>query len=503
MGAKRMARTFRRVAIRLILTLTSAAPVYAQNPARPAAHAFGQAPTQAASMQQAATSSSSDTSQVTSDALGWLQALIRINTTNPPGNELVAAKYVASLLDKEGIHSEIFESAPGRGFLVARLSSSAMPDPSKALLLVAHLDVVGADKSKWTVDPFSAVIQDGYLYGRGAIDDKGMLAANLAVFISLKRSGARLNRDVIFFAESDEENGGEQGIKFAVDKHWDKIASGFAINENGRVILKNGKPVYVGIQTDEKVAMNLDVIATGTAGHASVPRKDNAVTHLAAAMAKIGAFEAPVQFNSVTRAFFEGLAPTQDEDTRKWLQALGTPDRGDHAARLISDENPNWNAMLRDTATPTMLQAGIRQNVVPSEARGVVNVRLLPGNQLDPLVTKLKQLVNDPAVRMEAEPGGGEAAPSSSQTTDLYASIARVAGQKFPGAPVLPYMSTGFSDSWELRMRNVQAYGLVPFPMTEEDFARVHGDNERIPVDSFRKGVDFLYAIVSDFAVAK
>jgi acetylornithine deacetylase/succinyl-diaminopimelate desuccinylase-like protein len=323
------------------------------------------------------------------------------------------------------------------------------------------------------------------------------------VFISLKRSGARLNRDVIFFVESDEENGGEQGIKFAVEKHWDKIASGFAINENGRVILKNGKPVYVGIQTDEKVAMNLDVIATGTAGHASVPRKDNAVTHLAAAIAKIGAFEAPVQFNSVTRAFFEGLAPTQDEDTRKWLQALGTPDRGDHAARLISDENPNWNAMLRDTATPTMLEAGIRQNVVPSEARGVVNVRLLPGNQLDPLVTKLKQLVNDPAVRIEAEPGGGEAAPSSSQTTDLYASIARVAGQKFPGAPVLPYMSTGFSDSWELRMRNVQAYGLVPFPMTEEDFARVHGDNERIPVDSFRKGVDFLYAIVSDFAVAK
>jgi acetylornithine deacetylase/succinyl-diaminopimelate desuccinylase-like protein len=157
-----MARTFRRVAIRLILTLTSAAPVSAQNQARPAAHAFGQVATQGTAT-QAAPSSGSDTSQITSDALGWLQNLIRINTTNPPGNELVAAKYVASLLDKEGIHSEIFESAPGRGFLVARLSSSAMPDPSKALLLMAHLDVVGADKSKWTADPFGAVIQDGYL----------------------------------------------------------------------------------------------------------------------------------------------------------------------------------------------------------------------------------------------------------------------------------------------------------------------------------------------------
>ena len=368
---------------------------------------------------------------------------------------------------------------------------------------MAHLDVVGADKSKWTVDPFGAVMQDGYLYGRGAIDDKGMLAANLAVFIQLKRSHARLNRDVIFLAEGDEENGGETGIQFAVEKHWDKIAAGYSLNENGRVVVKDGKPVYIGIQTDEKVAMNLDVIATGTAGHASVPRKDNAVTHLAAAMAKIGSYEAPAQFNSVTRAFFEGLAPTQDDDTRKWLQALGTPDRGDHAAKLISDENPSWSAMLRDTVTPTMLQAGIRQNVVPSEARGVVNVRLLPGNQIDPVVTKLRQLVNDPAVRFEVEPDGGEAAPSSSLTSDLYNSIARVSAQKFPGAPVLPYMSTGFSDSWELRMRNVQAYGLVPFPLTEEDFARVHGDNERIPVDSFRKGVDFLYAIVTDFAVSK
>ena len=497
-----MARTLRRVVIRLLLTLASAAPVSAQSHARPTTQALGQAPIQTASA-ASAFPAGADTSQIASDALTWLQSLVRINTTNPPGNELVAAKYVAGILDKEGIHSEIFESAPGRGFLVARLSSSALPDPSKALLLIAHLDVVGVEKSKWSVDPFGAVMQDSYLYGRGALDDKGMLAANLAVFIQLKRSAARLNRDVIFLAEGDEENGGAQGIQFAVDKHWDKIAAGFAINENGRVIVKDGKPVYIGIQTDEKVAINVDVIATGTAGHASAPRKDNPVTHLAAAMARIGAFEAPVQFNSVTRAFFEGLAPTQDEDTRKWLQALGTPDRGEHAARIISDENPAWNAMLRDTATPTMLQAGVRQNVVPSEARGVVNVRLLPGNQLEPVLTKLRQLVNDPAVRFEVEPGGGEAAPSSSQAGDLYRTIAQVAAQKFPGAPVLPYMSTGFSDSWELRMRSVQAYGFVPFPLTEEDWARVHGDNERIPVDSFRKGVDVLYAIVSNFAVAK
>ncbi len=162
-----------------------------------------------------------------------------------------------------------------------------------------------------------------------------------------------------------------------------------------------------------------------------------------------------------------------------------------------------WNALLRDTVTPTMLQAGIRQNVVPSEARGVVNIRMLPGNQLDPLVAKLKQLVNDPQVRFEVEPDGGEAAPSSSLTSDLYNTIVHAAGRTFPGTPVLPYMSTGFSDSWELRMRNVQAYGLDPFPLTDEDLSRMHADNERIPVDSFRKGIDFLYGVVSDFTVAK
>ena len=246
-------------------------------------------------------------SQIQQDALGWLQGLLRIDTTNPPGNELVAAKYIAAILTKEGIPSEIFESTPGRGFIVARLSSGSLPDSSRALLLMAHLDVVGVDKSKWTEDPFAATIKDGYLYGRGAIDDKGMLAANLAVFIELKRSGARLNRDVIFLAEGDEEAYGATGMLFAVDKHWDKIAAGYAINEGGGVFLKNGKPQYVGVQVSEKVPANVDVIAKGTSGHASLPRKDNPVVRLSTAIEKIGSYEAPVQFNSVTRGYFQEI----------------------------------------------------------------------------------------------------------------------------------------------------------------------------------------------------
>ena len=486
-----MVRRIAKVLLQMGLGIcVASAPALAQN-------AYSAAPAQSAS------TPAPDISAITSDAIGWLQNLIRINTSNPPGNELAAAKYIASILDREGIHSEIFETAPGRGILVARLSANAMPDPAHALLLMGHLDVVGVDKSKWKLDPFGGIVQDGYLYGRGAIDDKGMDAANLAVMVALKRSGARLNRDVILLCESDEEAGGDYGMKVAVEKYWDKIAAGYAINEGGRVIVKDGKVQYIGVQASEKVMVNVDVIATGTSGHASMPRADNAVVHLAAAIAKIGTYETPVQFNSVTRGYFEGLAATQDEETAKWIRALDSPDRGDHAARWLSAANPSWNSMMRDTITPTMLQAGIRQNVIPSEARAVLNVRLLPGNMVQPLIAKLQQLVNDPQIRFEVEPGADEAAPSSSITSDLYNAIKSVAAREFPGAPVLPYMSTGATDSNFIRMRGVQSYGLLPFPLTDDDDLRMHADNERIPVDSFRKGVDFLYQIVTNFAVSK
>jgi acetylornithine deacetylase/succinyl-diaminopimelate desuccinylase-like protein len=211
--------------------------------------------------------------------------MVRTNTTNPPGSEQAIAKYLAHILEKEGIQSEMLDLAPGRSALVARLKSSAVADPSKALLLVAHMDVVGIDRSKWTVDPFAAVIKDGYLYGRGSIDDKGMLAANLAAFIALKRSNARLNRDVIFLATADEEQGGDASIRMLISKYWDKFAAGYALNEGGEVFMKNGRVQYVAVQASEKVAMNVMVVARGTSGHASRPTKDNAVVHLSAAVA--------------------------------------------------------------------------------------------------------------------------------------------------------------------------------------------------------------------------
>ena len=475
-----------------------AACLFAATLAAPATLAQQQPPSQPAA---APAPPSTDITHITDEALVWLQDLIRINTSNPPGNELVAAKYIGGVLQKENIPFEIFESTPGRGFLVARLNAGPFPDPSRALLLMAHLDVVGVDKSKWSVDPFGGVIKDGFIYGRGAIDDKGMLAANLAVFIALKRTNAHLNRDIIFLAEGDEEAGGESGMIFAVQKHWDKIAAGYAINEEGRVFVVNGKVQYVGIQCSEKVSQNVDVVATGTSGHGSVPRPDNAVVHLAAAVEKIGAYQAPVQLSSITRAYFEGLAKVQDEETGKWMRALETSDRQEHAARIVA-QNPIWNSMMRDSISPTMLQAGIRPNVVPSVARATLNIRLLPGNLLDPLLAKLTELVNDPQVHFEPLPSTAQSAPSSPIDSDLFAEITLTAANEFPGTTVVPMMSTGATDSQQLRLRSVKAYGLLPFPLPEAEILRMHADDERLPIDSFRKGVSFLSHIVSGFAVS-
>ena len=330
-----------------------------------------------------------DAGGIRREALVWLADLIRINTSNPPGNEQLAAKYVAEVLQKEGIKPE-----------------------------------------------------DGYLYGRGAIDDKGMLAANLAVFVGLKRANAHINRDVIFLATADEEGGGDSSIRMLIAKYWDKFAAGFAINEGGNVFMKNGKVQYIGVQASEKVAANISVIARGPSGHASQPTKDNAVVHLASAIAKIGAYSAPVHFTAIVRRYFEGIGPLEDDEIAKWIRSMDTPDRGEHAQRVVSDASPLWNAMMRDTIAPTVLSAGVANNVIPAEARANLNVRLLPGDSIFTVMNDLNKLVNDPAVKLEVQPNAGLAAPPSSLESDLYNVICRVASQEFAGAPALPVQST-------------------------------------------------------------
>jgi acetylornithine deacetylase/succinyl-diaminopimelate desuccinylase-like protein len=474
-----------------VIAVCSVAPLWAQVSQNPQAMGIPQS-----------TSVVGDTTPLALEARAWLMDLIKINTTNPPGNEQQAAKYIAGILTKEGINAEILDLTPGRSAVVARLRSSAVPDPSKALLLVAHMDVVGVDKSKWSVDPFAAVMKDGYLYGRGAIDDKGMLAANLAAFIALKRGKVFIERDVIFLATADEEQFGDASLKILIAKYWDKIAAGFALNEGGKTILKNGKVQYVGVGVEEKVSVNISVTAKGKGGHASMPTKESPVVHLAAAVEKIGNYTAPVRLTSVVRRYFEGLSAIEDDETSKWLKVIDSPDRGDHAQHVISDMSPMWNAMMRDTIAPTILQAGIRANVIPSEAHAVLNVRLLPGDTVDVLLNDLNKLVNDPSVKLEVMPDAGLAAPNSSMETPFYGVITRVSAKEFGGAPVLPMLWPGATDSAQLRLHNVQAYGLKPFPLTQEDESTIHGDDERIPLASFNQGVDLVTRILTEFSVS-
>jgi acetylornithine deacetylase/succinyl-diaminopimelate desuccinylase-like protein len=245
------------------------------------------------------------------------------------------------------------------------------------------------------------------------------------------------------------------------------------------------------------------VIARGPSGHASIPRKDNAVVHLGAAIAKIGEYSAPARPTSIVRRYFEQMARVEDAETAKWIRALETPERAEHAQRVLSDMNPLWNSMLRDSISPTMLEGGVRTNVIPAEARANLNIRLLPGDSIDALVADLTKLVNDPQIRFEVQQEGTIAAPPSSLENEFYQTIERVSAQEFPDAAVAPYQSTWATDSAQLRLHNVQAYGLVPFPLTAEDLGRMHAEDERIPTASFEQGVKYLYRVVAEFAVAK
>jgi len=443
-----------------------------------------------------------DFEKLSLEAADWLAGLVRINTTNLPGNEMAGARYLAEILQKEGIQPTLVETAPGRGAVIARLQAGAAPDPTRAVLLLGHMDVVGVDASKWKEDPFSGIVKDGAIWGRGTLDDKGPLIANLATIIALHRAGTRLSRDVIFVADGDEEQGGEAGIRSLIQYNWDKIAAAYCINEGGRTIVKDGKAWYVGVQASEKVSVNYRIIATGTSGHASIPLKDNAVVHLAAAIEKLGNWETPAKPLVITKRYFEGLAQIEDPELAKWMRALDTPERQEHAARILSDANPVWNSMLRNSVSPTILQAGVRSNVIPSEARAVVNVRLLPGELPGEFANAMTKVIDDPQVRVEMDAPTFSSSPPSDVDTDFYRSIQKSAKVVFPNAPVVPMMSTWATDSAELRLRNVICYGLVPFPLTEEEIGRMHADNERLPIASVRPGIELVYRAVEDFVRA-
>src|SRR5688572_17853299 len=326
-----------------------------------------------------------------------LSGFIKVDTVNPPGNETRGAEFLKSYLAKAGIASEILELEPRRGNLVARIKGNGKKKP---LLLMGHLDVVGVEREKWSVDPFAAVIKDGFIYGRGAADDKGMTSVCLEVLLMLQRMKVPLDRDIIFLAEAGEESVTSVGIDFMVEKHWDKIACEFALNEGGAIRDEGGKIKYVGVSTTEKVPRPVLISAKGTSGHGSKPRMDNAIVHLAAAVAKVGQWQPPMRLNDTTREFFARLASISPPEEAALYRNLENPAMTAKVQETLRASNTTYNAMLRTTVSPNIIKGGFRVNVIPGDALATVDVRTLPDEDFPKFLQTLRDLINDPAVEV-------------------------------------------------------------------------------------------------------
>jgi acetylornithine deacetylase/succinyl-diaminopimelate desuccinylase-like protein len=426
-----------------------------------------------------------------------LAELIAADTSNPPGNEILAARILQAKLEADGIACELFEPDTGRANLVARLPGRGGKRP---LLILGHIDVVGVQRDKWHTDPFQLVEQDGYLYGRGVIDDKGMVAAEAMTLILLKRAGVRLERDVILLAESDEESGGDWGVRWMLDHQRDRIDAEFALNEGGRVMREDGKVRWVGLQNAEKRGANYKLTARGVSGHASMPREDNPLVSLARAVERASDPPFAVRLTPETAVFFPALAESErDAEMRTALAGVVEPGQVE-ASGAILGRDLMFNAMLRHTVSPTQMNAGFRTNVIPSTATANLNVRMLPGFDPEVMADSLRARIADPRVEVSYNPPSRPEAPSSPFEGPLVEAVRRAAKAHFPGAPVLPLLSTGATDSAQLRDAGIPSYGLLIFPLDTEDIGRMHGDAERMPVSSLGQGLRFLYDVVRETA---
>ena len=425
------------------------------------------------------------------EAVRFLGDLVRMDTSNPPGNESQAAKYIQSVLQKEGIDSELLEPVPGRASIVARIHGNGARRP---VLIMGHLDVVPVDRSHWTTEPFGGEVKDGVLHGRGALDDKAMVAANLEVFLQLHRLHVPLSRDMIFLAEASEEMSSPAGMATLVDRYWDKLNCEFALNEGGVSILQDGKLAYLGVSTAEKLPRGITLRAEGSSGHGSVPRPDNAVTHLAVAVAKAGNWVTPSRLNETTRAFFEGLAKISAPDEAAWYRNVEDP----KVQEILRVKKPIYYSMLRTSVVPTMLKAGFKSNVIPPTAEGVLDVRALPDEDLQKFRESLAQLINDPQVKVIPEDTALNMvpAPPSSIHTMMFEALEAAQKQVFPGSTTLPVMQTGATDSSFLRAKGVQAYGLA-VPRPEEEGMTVHGNDERVHTDQIGNLTKLIFLAVT------
>jgi len=429
-----------------------------------------------------------------------LERLIGLDTQNPPGNELRVARYLDSVFATvPGVERHVLETAPGRGNFVARLRATR---PTKRpLLVMGHMDVVGADTTKWSTNPFVATVKNGYLYGRGAIDDKGMLAATVAAMQQLATRRDRMTRDVIFLGTAAEEGGPPIGVDAMVGQHWDLIKDAeFALNEGGRVRVQDGYVRTVNVQTTEKVSYNVVATATGPSGHGSVPLPDNALAALARAVSRVHQWRAPVRPSETTRLYFARLAEIESDPLIRGAmlavsRAGASQAEIDRAAEVLSRE-PLYSATLRAGHSLTLLNGGIRSNVIPSNGTATFNLRALPSDDVRALVAAMDSAGGEPRVRFALTGEPRQAPMPSPVTTALFQAMERAAKAMEPRTTVIPFMSTGATDGAVLRGKGIPTYGILPMPLAMEDELRMHGDEERVPVGSLGWAAEYLYRVI-------
>ncbi len=455
--------------------------------------------TDAPSVGLASAKVSADHLQQYSDlAVEWMQEYLRVDTTNPPGNEARAMAFYKKILDKEGIENREFEYAPGRGDLWARIPHTTTSG-KRPIILLNHMDVVTSDASHWKVPPFSGEIRGGYIWGRGAQDMKDEGLAQLVVLVMLKREKIALDRDVIFLAVSDEEAEGT-GTDWFIKNQRDLLEDAeFLINEGGENLLENGKVRYVGIDVGEKTTYWLHVVAHGRPGHGSRPNPDSAPNRLVRALDKIIAYRTPLRVLPVVDEFLKDMAPYEPADRAAYYRDVKKA-VGDKRFQEEVERDESLNFLLRDTISLTMLGGSGQTNVIPPEAWANLDVRILPGGDPKVLLEEVRRVVNDPNVSVEPLNAEFRVANYSGTDNALYSAIRQVSDKYFPGTPVVPHITSGYTENQRYRPLGMVAYGFNPYTATDEEGNTEHGNDERIRVEEVRRGPKILFDVVAKVA---
>jgi len=416
------------------------------------------------------------------EAIDLLSRFIRVDTSNPPGNEYLACDFLGEILRSEGIPFDLYDAGGGRVSLRAVLKGDGSKRP---FMLLNHTDVVPVQREYWEENPFDGLIKDGHIWGRGALDMKGLGIAQLMTFLTLKRSQVPLARDVVFFAQADEEAGSEFGMRFIEREHPDTLDAEYVINEGGggtTELFGVERPVF-NVAVAEKGPLWLRLVAEGRPGHGSVPHEDNALDRLVRAMHRIQEWERPITISPVLTEYFQRLSKAGIYKGEVSVEALSKAAEGD----------PRIRALLSNTISATTVSAGIKHNVIPARAEATLDIRLLPGVKPEEFTAELEAVINDPKVRVEnVHVGWSDTNPFD---TELFRLIEDVVHEHVEDAVVVPGMTVGFTDSSVLRNRGMISYGFSGGIGTPELAKGVHGHNERVPIESFRLNCQMVWEV--------